>query len=224
MKNYDNFNSNDVRCCDSDTSDVELNDVKDDSYSVSSGYQSSNDGDSADNTYNDDLVKVDVVVGDRLVNINSINADEIRAMEFGIVDEAYEFYYRYDKCKGFSIRKSDVRTIRPEGSKITVMRLFLCNKQGLRENKYLYRIDREIDHRRLTRTKCLARHHVHYKAKKDRYVVLVFEETHNYELTPSRFVHLHPIYREIYEADRAQIGGLQSHEIRNCHIIEYTLQ
>lgn len=71
------------------------------------------------------MVEVDAVLGDRLVNINSITVDEIRAMEFGIVYGAYEFYYRYGKCKGFSIRKSDVRTRGLEGSKITVMRRFV---------------------------------------------------------------------------------------------------
>lgn len=73
----------------------------------------------------------------------------------------------------------------------------------------------------MTLTKCPGRLRVHYKANKDRYVVLVFEEAHNHELIPSRFVHLHPIYREIYEADKAHIDGLQSHGIRTCHIMGY---
>lgn len=39
------------------------------------------------------------------MSINSITSDEICVMEFGIVDESYEFYYLYGKCKIFSIRK-----------------------------------------------------------------------------------------------------------------------
>jgi hypothetical protein len=34
-------------------------------------------------------------------------------------------------------------------------------------------------------------------------------------------VHLHPVYRKISEADKAQIDGLQSHGIRTCHIMGY---
>lgn len=49
----------------------------------------------------------------------------------------------------------------------------------------------------------------------------IFEEAHNHELTPSKFVHLHPIYRQISETDRAQIDSLQSHGIRTCHIKGY---
>ncbi|CAI8612834.1 unnamed protein product [Vicia faba] len=135
MENYDEYDSIDVYYCDNDTSDVESNDVQDDKYSVSSAYQISDDG--ADNIHNDDLVEVDVIVGDRLVNIYSITTDEMRAMEFGIVDEAYEFYYRYGKCKGFSIRKSDVRTIGPEGSKITVMMQFVCKKTWIKREEIL---------------------------------------------------------------------------------------
>ncbi|CAI8611219.1 unnamed protein product [Vicia faba] len=137
-------------------------------------------------------------------------------MEFDTVNEAYALN---GKCKGFSIRKSDVRTRGPEGKKVVVMRQYVCNKHGLREKKHLCRIERKRDHNRLTSTKCAARLRVHYKAKKGRYVVSIFEEAYNYELTPSRFVHLHPIYREIYEVDRAQIDGLQSHGIRTCHIM-----
>ncbi|KAK2421644.1 protein FAR1-RELATED SEQUENCE [Trifolium repens] len=76
------------------------------------------------------------------------------------------------------------------------------------------------EHKRLTRTGCASRLCVQYKPKKDRYVVSIFEEGHN-ELTPSKYVHLHPIYRQISEADRAQIDGLQSHGVRTCHIMGY---
>jgi len=96
------------------------------------------------------------------------------------------------------------------------MRKFVCNKHGLRDKKHLSRPNRQRDHRRLTHTKCPARLRVQYKPKKDRYVLSIFEEGHNHELTPSSVVHLHPVYRQISEADKAQIDGLQSHRIRNC--------
>ncbi|CAI8600473.1 unnamed protein product [Vicia faba] len=182
MENYDDYDSNDFHCCDSDTSYVESNDAQDHNYLVSSGYQTSDDGDGTDNIHNDDLVEVYAFVGDRLTNINSITADEIRAMEFDTVDDAYEFYYQYGKCKGFAFRKSDVRTRGSEGSKITVMRKLVCNKHGLREKKHLSMVDRKRYHIRLTRTKCKARLHVHYKANKDKYVVSVFEEPHNHDV------------------------------------------
>jgi hypothetical protein len=102
------------------------------------------------------------------------------------------------------------------------MNQFVCNRHGLREQKHLTRLDRKRDHRRLTCTNCKARLRVHYKAKKDRYVVSAFHEAHNHKLTPSRFMHLHHVYRKLSEAYRAQVLGLQSHDIRTGHIMWYT--
>jgi len=137
-------------------------------------------------------------------------------MEFASVEEAYDFYFKYGKCKGFAFRKSDIR--RNVNDEI-VMRKNVCNKQGFREKKHLSRSDRQRDHRCLTRTKCPSRLRVHYRPKKGRYVVSIFEEGHNHDLTPSSVVHLHSVYRKISKADKAQIDGLHSHGIRTCHIM-----
>ncbi|MCI39319.1 protein FAR1-RELATED SEQUENCE 5, partial [Trifolium medium] len=93
--------------------DGHTSDDEDSSYSVSSGYDSLGDGDDTSNDHDDDDAgndhdfDDDTFVGDRAVRINSMTSDEIRAMEFDSIDEAYEFYYQYGKCKGFSVRKSD---------------------------------------------------------------------------------------------------------------------
>ncbi|XP_024626574.1 protein FAR1-RELATED SEQUENCE 11 [Medicago truncatula] len=179
------------------------------------GEDDESEGDEGDNNLDEDDV---VVVGEEMVRINSLTADGIRAMEFAGVVEADDFYFKYGKCKGFYVRKSDIRcNVNDE----IVMRQYVCNKQGLREKKHLSRSDRQRDHRRLTRTKCPSRLRVHYRPKKGRYVVSISEEGHNHELTPSSVVHLHPVYRKISETDKAQIDGLQSHEIRTCHIMGY---
>ncbi|KAK2363632.1 protein FAR1-RELATED SEQUENCE [Trifolium repens] len=101
------------------------------------------------------------------------------------------------------------------------MKQYVCNKAGLRDTKHLVRLDRKIEHRRTSRTNCQARLRVKYHAAKGKYVVAIFVEAHNHELTPARFVHLHPLFRNISEADKAQIDGLQSHGIRTCHIMGY---
>ncbi|WJX50950.1 hypothetical protein P8452_37190 [Trifolium repens] len=222
MENEDSVDvvSNDVTY--SDTAEAELSDHEDDSEAKSSGCESSDDsydsedGDDSDDDDDDDAddsagVNAEVNAGDRMVPINSITADEIVALEFSTVEEAYDFYYRYGKCKGFSIRKHDRRYGGPKSNRKLLMRQFVCSKQGLREKKHLCRLDRKREHRRLTRTDCKARLRVKYKAKKGTYVVSIFVEGHNHELTPSKYVHLHPVFRKISESDKAQIDGLQSH-------------
>jgi len=181
----------------------------------SEGDESEGHGSEGDKNLNEDD---DVAAGEEMVRINSVTAETIRDMEFASVDEPYDFYLKYSKCKGFAVRKSDIR--RNVNGEI-VMRQYVCNKQGFREKKHLSRSYRKRDHRHITRTKCPSRLCVHYKPKKGRYVVFIFEEGHNHELTPSSVVHLHPVYQQISEADKAQIDGLQSHGIRTCHIMGY---
>ncbi|MCI05088.1 hypothetical protein A2U01_0026138, partial [Trifolium medium] len=79
-------------------SDSENSDDEDGNYVVSFAHQSSDDEDVADNDDVEDAFEADVsnnqaTAGDTLVRINSITADEICALEFGNVNEAYEFYY-----------------------------------------------------------------------------------------------------------------------------------
>ena len=93
---------------DGDSSDVELNDDEGDNFQISD-----DDVDDADNADEDDSAEFDAVVGDNRVSIHSMTSDDIRAMEFDSVNEAYDFYYKYGKCKGFAIRKSDIRSRGP---------------------------------------------------------------------------------------------------------------
>ncbi|CAH9103729.1 unnamed protein product [Cuscuta europaea] len=150
--------------------------------------------------------------------ISDLTPDEIRALQFGSEDEAYEFYSKYAKCHGFVVREHSVR--RNKSNKL-VTRHFVCNRQGLRNPKHLTRSDRKRGHRPLTRTNCDAKFHIRYKAKDSCWIVTCFQETHNHELTPSKYVHLLSAYRGMTDADKAQVDSLHSQGIRTCHIMGY---
>ncbi|XP_045792056.1 protein FAR1-RELATED SEQUENCE 5-like [Trifolium pratense] len=202
-----------------DTHDSELNADEEESYSASSGDKSSETGDDASDNGNNDGDAIDSEL-----NFDSITSDEIRAMEFATVfSEAYDFYYRYAKCKGFAFRKASSRIREINGNKITQMKQFVCNIPDLREKKHLTRLDRKLEHRHLSRTNSEDGLRVQYEKQKDRYVVTAFEECHNHELTPVRFVNMHPVYRKISEADKARIDGLQTRGIRTYHIMGYMI-
>ncbi|WJX27339.1 hypothetical protein P8452_16166 [Trifolium repens] len=188
---------------DGDSNDVHstagnTNEAEDSSYSVSSGQGGSDDDEGDDDHEDEDEDEDDEDDGNanefddsafvgNTVRIDSMTSEEIRALEFSSVDEAYDFYYKYGKCKGFSVRKSDDKKKNgPDGTKIITNKLFVCSKQGLRDKKHLCKLNRKRVHRRLTRSNCNARFRVTYKANKGKFVVSVFEETHNHELTPSR--------------------------------------
>lgn len=140
-----------------------------------------------------------------------LTADEIRALHFGSEVEAYDFYSKYAKSHGFAIRKDDVaRNVRGK----VVMRQFVCNKAELRNKKHVMRLDRKREHRPLTRTNCQARLRVHYKKKTSRWIVTLFDEAHNHELTPSRYVHLFPAYRRMTDAYKAHVDSLRLYGIK----------
>ncbi|WJX82229.1 hypothetical protein P8452_65013 [Trifolium repens] len=80
-----------------------------------------------------ELSNSDAVVVDRSVSINSITSNEFRAMKFESVNEAYDFYYRYGKYKGFAIRKSEVRRRGSKGSEIIVTSRFPVRCTGFAE-------------------------------------------------------------------------------------------
>jgi hypothetical protein len=212
MENHDDSVDVDIESISSsepDSVDIEMDDDESESGSTADGKESSDEGN----------VDGDAVARHSKVRFDSMTADDIRSMEFSNLSEAYDFYYRYGKYYGFPIRKSDNRRSKCK-TKIT-MKQYVCNKAGLRDTKHLVRLDRKIEHRRTSRTNCQARFRVKYHAAKGKYVVAIFVEAHNHELTPARFVHLHPLFRNISEADKAQIDGLQSHGIRTCHIMGY---
>ena len=137
---------------DVDSTDVEYtNDLyEDEEHHNSYDVEDDADGDVDDDVHDESVEQEgsisDALKGERLVNVSSIPSDEILKLEFGIVDETYDFYYRYGKCKGFAIRKGDVRR---NSSGIIIMRQFVCNKHVLRHKKHLSRNDRKRDHIRL---------------------------------------------------------------------------
>ncbi|KAJ1375732.1 FAR1 DNA-binding domain [Sesbania bispinosa] len=147
-----------------------------------------------------------------------LSADEILLREFGSEQEAYDFYECYANYHGFVVRKDDVtKDIRGN----VIMRQFVCNREGLRNKKHFLRVDRKREHRPLTRTRCQAKLRVHYHHNSLKWKVVSFEQSHNHELAPSRYVHLHPAYRGLTDCDKAQVDRLHGHGLRGCHIMGY---
>ncbi|KAJ1430560.1 FAR1 DNA-binding domain [Sesbania bispinosa] len=159
-----------------------------------------------------------VKVGELEKRILDLTADDILSLEFGSEELAFAFYESYAKALGFVVRKDDVKKdIRGQ----IIMRQYVFNKEGLRKKKHFMRLDRKRDHRPITRTKCNAKLRIHYHQRSSKWRVVSFEECHNHELTPAKFVHLIPAYRKMADADKAQVDSLHSFGVRTCHIMGY---
>lgn len=182
-------------------------------YDISSG--DSGSGEHNDLGDKDEAEDVDAK-DDHYKRILDLSADDIRHLDFGSEEEAYQFYQAYAKYQGFIVRKDDIG--RDYHGNVN-MRQFVCNRQGLRSKKHYNRTDRKRDHKPVTRTNCLAKLRVHLDYKIGKWKVVSFEECHNHELTPARFVHFIPPYRVMNDADKAKGDMLHSHGGRTGYII-----
>ena len=106
----------------------------------------------------------------------------VKAMTFASEEAAYEFYNKYAKQQGFSIRREKVKhDVNKVGTPIRYMR-FLCSKAGKRESKYLNMIDRIYRHRPESRCECRAHLVMSFNRKKGVWTVLQFDDFHNHPM------------------------------------------
>ena len=154
----------------------------------------------------------------QLKSIVDLSLDDIMSMEFGSHEEAYEFYVKYARCVGFGVRKAIVG--RDDDGNL-IRRRFVCSREGLRDPKHYIRCDRKREHKPETRTNCNARLNVYLDKNTLTWKVSRFEEGHNHELTPARFVHLIPNHRRLTDADKAQIDSMQRHGIQTTQIMGF---
>ncbi|KAJ1392378.1 Zinc finger, PMZ-type [Sesbania bispinosa] len=200
-----------------DVSVVKLDEENDPSYDV--GRDESISADPSD--IREQSQPADMDVGDgQYKRITNLTSDDVMGLEFVTQHAAFKFYEEYAKAHGFVVRKDDIRK---DFRGNTVMRKFVCNRQGLRNKKHFMRVDRKREHRAITRTNCGAKLQARFNRKKSKWIVVSFEEAHNHKLTPSVYVHLYPAYRKMSDADKTQVDSLRAHGVRTCHIIGYML-
>ncbi|KAL4394065.1 hypothetical protein AHAS_Ahas02G0114700 [Arachis hypogaea] len=84
--------------------------------------------------------------------------------------------------------------------------------------------NRKRDHRPITRVMCQARIRFHYNMKLRKWKVIVFEETHNHNLIPPKYIQFVPAYRVMTEADKVQANSLHDYGVRTCHIMGFLLK
>ncbi|KAI3965204.1 hypothetical protein MKX01_027695 [Papaver californicum] len=118
-------------------------------------------------------------------------------MVFQSDNHAYEFYYRYAKSLGFSVRKNSSTH---RANKTISRRVFCCSKEGYR---CPHSRGPPVKSRPKTRTDCKAR--LVIKLQDDgRYSVVEFIKKHNHELSPPSEVH----NRSQQKLPHSQAGGL----------------
>lgn len=114
---------------------VNLNEKIDLSYGFSKEYPNGNNGNVQDLSNEDEI-------DESYKSIAQLTADDILGLEFSTESEAIDFYKKYAKFHGFVMRKDDVARDLMDW---IIMRQLVCSRAGLRDKKYLTRVDRKKD-------------------------------------------------------------------------------
>ncbi|XP_060674867.1 protein FAR1-RELATED SEQUENCE 5-like [Ziziphus jujuba] len=116
--------------------------------------------------------------------------------EFESIDGAHEFYIKYAKEAGFSVRSNSTK--RCKGVKEVVRKQFVCFKEGVSSIKD----DERKRCRGMTRENCKAKLAV-VRSKTGKFVITVFVEEHSHPLSTPRRVHLLRSHRSVSEAKKS---------------------
>ncbi|KAL4316188.1 hypothetical protein AHAS_Ahas15G0260100 [Arachis hypogaea] len=68
---------------------------------------------------------------------------------------------------------------------------------------------------------CQAKIRFHYDLILQKWRVTKFEETHNHDLSPPKYIQFVPAYRTMTDADKAQADSLYFYGVRTCHIMGF---
>ncbi|XP_028099199.1 protein FAR1-RELATED SEQUENCE 5-like [Camellia sinensis] len=113
-------------------------------------------------------------------SLRMLTKEDVLQMKFNSEDDAYTFYNAYAKVIGFSVRRSRKRII--GDNKFVESRKWVCSREGVREKKYLQRVERVRTPRAETRLFCNATFRVRYDKTARKYVVTHFVGEHNHPL------------------------------------------
>ncbi|RYR09644.1 hypothetical protein Ahy_B05g078033 isoform B [Arachis hypogaea] len=114
-------------------------------------------------------------------NVIGLSDQQIMRKVFQSKEFAYEFYCKFGRCQGFGVRKGDYGK---DDDGNLIRRRFFCNRAGLRDEKYLHRLDRQRGHRPETRTNCMAKLSIYLDRENSVWKVRKVILDHHHKLTP----------------------------------------
>ncbi|RYR33844.1 hypothetical protein Ahy_A10g048493 [Arachis hypogaea] len=147
-------------------------------------------------------------------HIMGMNIDDNKFLEVSI--KCAELCFGYNS----SSDKEEDDIINNEG-KVSESMEMVCNKKGKHRKKYLERDNRKKDHKPITRVMCRANIRFHYDLILQKWQVAKFEETHNHDLIPPKYIQFVLAYRTMTDAGKAQTDSLYFYGVITCHIMGF---
>ncbi|XP_025703957.1 protein FAR1-RELATED SEQUENCE 5-like [Arachis hypogaea] len=151
-------------------------------------------------------------------NVIRLSDQQIMTKVFRSEERADEFYCKFGRCHGFGVRKGDYGK---DDHGNLIRRRFFCNRAGLRDEKYLHRLDRQRGHRPETLTNCMAKLSIYLDRENSVWKVRKVILEHNHELTPRVMVHMIPKFRQMSNAAKAHTDGMHGYGVPMSKILGY---
>ncbi|CAN6167958.1 unnamed protein product [Urochloa humidicola] len=149
---------------------------------------------------------------------------EIVSKMFGSEEEGFQFYNKYAREKGFSVRKCYVEW--DEANEHIVLRKFVCFRQGFRQLKHMVKENRKRKARNITRVGCPAKIVIAQNQETRQWYVKDFIDEHNHDLATPDLACMLRSHRRISDEQKAsivelQISGIRKHRIRDILEVQY---
>ncbi|XP_028108168.1 protein FAR1-RELATED SEQUENCE 5-like [Camellia sinensis] len=152
-------------------------------------------------------------------SLRMLTKEDVLQMKFNSEDDAYTFYNAYAKVIGFSVQRSRKRIT--GDNKFVESRKWVCSREGVREKKYLQRVERVRTPRAETRLFCNATFRVRYDKTARKYVVTHFVGEHNHPLAAPHCVPFLWSHRFVTSADQAQAKAMRNVGMKTSQIMDF---
>jgi len=165
-----------------------------------------------------DEFAVNLVTDLELINFKEMTIQKGMRYHFLDREVAYMFYNWYGCLHGFAARKS--RVVRNRNG-VVVQQIFLCHREGMREEKYINSTSRKREHKPLTRCGCQAKIQVHLNMGCQRWYIKLFDDEHNHSFVEEKFERMLPAHRKMSEHDKYQMNTMRNAGISTTRIYGY---
>ncbi|XP_015940755.1 protein FAR1-RELATED SEQUENCE 5-like [Arachis duranensis] len=128
-------------------------------------------------------------------------------MEFSDPKQLARLYEEYNYVRGFGIRQG--KKIRNKKGEF-VQFIYLCSREGFRDNKWLQMHHLKREHKVVTRCRCPAEMRIKPRDSTEKWYVSRFVDNHNHDLPPTKFVDEYlPSHLKISDVDIAHMDSMR---------------
>lgn len=154
------------------------------------------------------------------IKLRGLTTLDMVGKEFDSLKQAELFYCTYSKVVGFSVRKDDLRRNKYGA---TILRRWVCSKQGQRPKKWLEKRDRIREPRALTRVGCRASFRVNYHRETSKWVVKEFVTEHTHELPSACDIQVLRSNCGVQDTDMAKAKPIRSMSAKSGQVVDYMI-